>query len=84
MSETLTLQVICHSIIKQALERDQLTVELPRGSIGSDLEKHIRDLAGGQLEGVPLRLAVNREFVSNDTELIDGDEVVIIPPVQGG
>jgi molybdopterin synthase sulfur carrier subunit len=30
------------------------------------------------------RLAVNCEYVSADSELHDGDEVVVIPPVSGG
>lgn len=31
-----------------------------------------------------LRLAVNLEYVGNDTPLADGDEVALIPPVAGG
>lgn len=31
-----------------------------------------------------LRLAVNLEFVGDDTALVDGDEVALIPPVSGG
>ena len=30
------------------------------------------------------RFAINLEFVSPDTILTDGDEVVLIPPVRGG
>jgi len=29
-------------------------------------------------------VAVNQKYIPNDTELMDGDEVVFIPPVQGG
>jgi len=31
-----------------------------------------------------LRISVNEQFVSWDTPLEDGDEVVFIPPVSGG
>ena len=31
-----------------------------------------------------IRFAVNQEYVKDATELYDGDEVVLIPPVQGG
>ncbi len=31
-----------------------------------------------------LRLAVNNEYVSNDTLLHENDEVAVIPPVSGG
>jgi len=31
-----------------------------------------------------LRVAVNHEYVAEDTKLADGDEVALIPPVSGG
>jgi molybdopterin converting factor subunit 1 len=31
-----------------------------------------------------LRLAVNLDFVTAETPLVDGDEVALIPPVSGG
>ena len=45
---------------------------------------HIRSLADGRLDGVPLRLAVNHDFVDEDVELSENDEVALISPVQGG
>ena len=39
---------------------------------------------GFALEQDVLRVAVNGDFVSFDTSLRDGDEVVFIPPVAGG
>ena len=39
---------------------------------------------GFALEQDALRVAVNGDFVSFDTSLRDGDEVVFIPPVAGG
>lgn len=84
MTDTISLQVVCHSVVKHALGRERLHIVLPVGTTGADLEKHVRGMAGGQLDGVSFRLAVNQLFVSSDTGLSDGDEVSLIPPVQGG
>ena len=84
MKETLIIRVICFSVVKQALNRNELEVKLPVGSTGSDLEKVIRKSANGKLDGIPMRIAVNQIFVSSELELKKGDEVVFIPPTQGG
>jgi molybdopterin converting factor small subunit len=44
----------------------------------------IREKANGKLDGVSLRIALNRNYVPDEFELQEGDEVVFIPPVQGG
>jgi len=36
------------------------------------------------LRGLPLRIAVNREIISSNTMLADGDEVALLPPFSGG
>ena len=54
------------------------------GTTSYEFEKIVRQRSGDKLEGVTLRVAVNQEYVKDDTELYDGDEVVLIPPVQGG
>ena len=64
---------------------DELTVTLPQGSTGRDLIRRLiqrHPKAEGLLE--VSRLAVNREYVSTDASLRDGDEVAVIPPVSGG
>ena len=60
------------------------TFELEDGTTSYEFEKIVRQRSGDKLEGVTLRIAVNQEYVKDDTELYDGDEVVLIPPVQGG
>ena len=84
MRETVHIKVVCFSLVKESLGKDEMMVSLPAGSTGSDLENHIRGLADGRLDGIPLRLAVNHDFVDEILELKEGDEVVLIPPVQGG
>ena len=84
MKQAIIVRVVCFSVIKHILRAEELSVALPAGAKGSDLDKHIRAMAGGRLDGIPLRLALNQQFVSSDSELSDGDEVALIPPVQGG
>ena len=78
------IKLKCFSQVKYALETDELIFELDDGTTSYEFEKIVRQRSGDKLEGVTLRIAVNQEYVKDDTELYDGDEVVLIPPVQGG
>ena len=78
------VNVKCFSQVQYALGQTELLVELESRSKASDLEKLIRIRAKGKLDDVSLRVAINKNYVNEDTELKDGDEVAFIPPVQGG
>ena len=78
------IKLKCFSQVKYALETDELIFELEDGTTSYEFEKIVRQRSGDKLEGLTLRIAVNQEYVKYDTELYDGDEVVLIPPVQGG
>ena len=80
----MNVNVKCFSQVQYALGQTELLVELENGSKASDLEKLIRIRAKGKLDDVSLRVAINQNYVNEDTELKDGDEVAFIPPVQGG
>lgn len=43
------------------------------------LQSQFHDLLAMQIT-----VAVNNEYIENDCELHDGDEVAIIPPISGG
>ena len=57
-----------------------VTLELPEGARVSDA----LDSLAGLAEGIPLVMAVNREYASADQVLDAGDELALIPPVSGG
>ena len=78
------IKLKCFSQVKYALETDELIFELEDGTTSYEFEKIVRQRSGDKLEGVTLRIAVNQEYVKDATEFYDGDEVVLIPPVQGG
>ena len=78
------IKLKCFSQVKYALETNELIFELEDGTTSYEFEKIVRQRSGDKLEGVTLRIAVNQEYVKDATELYDGDEVVLIPPVQGG
>ena len=78
------VKVRCFSQVKYALKKDEIKLELEAGTTTVELEKIIREKAAGKLDQVTLRVAINQKYVSDKTDLKNGDEVVFIPPVQGG
>jgi MoaE-MoaD fusion protein len=58
----------------------ELTLDLPEGARVRDALAQLSDLA----DGVPVVMAVNREYASEEQVLDAGDELALIPPVSGG
>jgi MoaE-MoaD fusion protein len=58
----------------------EVTLDLPEGARVADALAELRALAAG----IPLVMAVNREYASEETPLDPGDELALIPPVSGG
>jgi len=80
----INVKVKCFSQVKYALGVDVLTFQLDDNTTSIDLEKIIRERAGEKLNDVSLRIAINQKYQKEEIALQDGDEVVFIPPVQGG
>ena len=78
------IRLKCFSQVKYALGKNEIFFELENGASTDDLEKIVRKKAEGKLNDVTLSTAVNKKYISKNTELEDGDEVAFIPPVQGG
>ncbi len=68
------------AILRERAGRSEVVLELPDGARVGDAIASLSGLA----EGVPLVMAVNREYASEDTALDPGDELALIPPVSGG
>src|SRR6478735_11766569 len=56
--------------------RRELELELPEGALVRDALAAVDDLAAG----LPLVMAVNREYANEDAELHPGDELALVPP----
>ena len=78
------ITVLLFSHLRHALGSGKLTITLAIGSTAADLVGHIREMLEERLAGMPMRVAVNGQFATDDTILQAGDEVALIPPVQGG
>lgn len=84
MSEQIKINMICFSHVRQVLGQRSVELELAAGSTTDDLLQVVRDRLGVDLADMVFRVAVNQEFVDGAAPLSDGDEVALIPPMQGG
>jgi len=80
----MNITIKCFSFVRYAFGKKELILELEDGTTTESLEKIIREKAQGKLDDIILRIAVNQSYTTKSIELKDGDEVVFIPPVQGG
>lgn len=79
------VKVLYFAQARDAAGRVSETVELERPVTAYELlEALVRSRPGLAPLSRSLRLSVNREVVSGNVRLRDGDEVGILPPVAGG
>ena len=68
------------AMLRERAGAPEVTLELPEGARVEDAVAELGHLA----EGLPLVMAVNREYAAADRPLDPGDELALIPPVSGG
>ncbi len=66
--------------LKERAGTGTLELELPEGARVADALAALDGLA----DGLPLVLAVNREYAGTDQVLRESDELAVVPPVSGG
>jgi molybdopterin synthase catalytic subunit len=66
--------------LRERAGRSSLELDLPDGACVRDAIAAVGDLA----EGVPVVMAVNREYAGEDAVLSADDELALVPPVSGG
>src|SRR5919198_4517932 len=68
------------AMLRERAGAREVTLELPEGARVRDALESLAGLA----EGIPLVMAVNREYADEERQLDAGDELALIPPVSGG
>ena len=68
------------AMLRERAGASEVTLELPDGARVRDALAELGELA----DGLPLVMAVNREYAPEDAVLDPGDELALIPPVSGG
>lgn len=83
---TLTVHVRLFAMLREGAGRDSIDLQLPEGATVADARQAIARQAGLEemLARLPVRVALNREYVAEDVRLSAGDELALIPPVSGG
>ena len=76
----MVVRIRLFAMLRERAGASELWLELPEGARVRDALAALSELAGG----LPLVMAVNREYASEDAPLSAGDELALIPPVSGG
>jgi molybdopterin synthase catalytic subunit len=66
--------------LRERAGTSELRLDLPEGASVGDALESLGDLA----QGLPLVMAVNREYADASQVLAEADELALIPPVSGG
>lgn len=74
----------CFSHVRYAVGHDRVELEFAPQSTTNDVEQWVRQKLPESLRQMVFRVAVNREFVDVPRVLCDGDEIAMLPPMQGG
>jgi molybdopterin synthase catalytic subunit len=74
------VRVRLFAALRERAGAGELELELPNGALVRDALLQVSTLT----EGVPVVMAVNREYAGEDDVLRPGDELALIPPVSGG
>jgi MoaE-MoaD fusion protein len=74
------VKVRLFAVLRERAGAREVTLELPDGARVRDAIAALEGVA----DGLPVVMAVNREYAREDSPLDAGDELALIPPVSGG
>lgn len=81
----MTIEVLLFAQLQDAAGTDRIIVEVEKGTTASQLAVDVvTKHANADLASLPLRCAIDEEFVANHHVLRDGDRLAILTPVCGG
>ncbi len=76
----MVVRIRLFAMLRERAGTRELQLDLPDGARVRDALAAADDIAGG----LPLVMAINREYADADAVLSPGDELALIPPVSGG
>src|SRR5690242_9482272 len=74
------VRVLLFAGLRERAGTSCVELDLPEGALVRDALAQMRAVA----DGVPVVMAVNKEYAAADAPLHAGDELALIPPVSGG
>ena len=82
----MTATVLFFSVLRDLVGSESLRITLDSGQVtmGALLDSLYRDYPALQDWDSRLLLAINAEFATRDDLVNEGDEIALMPPVQGG
>jgi molybdopterin synthase sulfur carrier subunit len=78
------IEILAFGIVKDIIKNRTLSIDLPDGSNVGFLKKKLTDRFPDFQKLKSIAIAVNEEYQTDEFNLSEKDEVVIIPPVSGG
>ena len=78
------IDILAFGIAKDIIKNRTLSIDLPDGSNVGHLKKELINRFPQFQKLKSLAIAVNEEYRTDDFNLSEKDEAVIIPPVSGG
>ena len=71
--------------LREMAGESEIELDLPETATVAHVVRELdRRYSGMMKSGVPIMIAVNAEYVSQDHPIHEGDEIAFIPPVSGG
>jgi molybdenum cofactor biosynthesis protein MoaC/molybdopterin converting factor subunit 1 len=85
-AQTMRVSVRLFAILRERAGTDAVELELPLGATVAEALRALsqRGALGDVLARMPVRMAVNRDYADELTELAPSDELALIPPLSGG
>lgn len=80
----MTIRVLAFGVGKEIIGGSSVSIELPENANVDTLKSVLEQQYPQLTQLTSLLIAVNKDYVSSDCIIKNGDEVAIIPPVSGG
>ncbi|NQX90964.1 MAG: MoaD/ThiS family protein [Flavobacteriales bacterium] len=80
----MTIRFFKYGVVKDLLASEEQSQNLASGTSAFEFRDTLVKKYPKLSELSSLKVAVNDEYLQNDVELKEGDEVLLIPPVSGG